>query len=82
MFKLVLESTGFLQKTDLKFLLFELKDILENNKHLINEKTFVNKMLSFYNSSSDKISFLDIKVFFYEILNNIKPKTVNILYIT
>jgi len=72
-------STGFLQKKDIKYLLFEIKTTLENNKTQINEKVFVDKMLNFYHNSSDKISFLDVKVFFYEILNHIKPKTVKFI---
>ena len=70
------ESSGFLEKKDIKYLFFEIKDTLYKNKIQVNEKSFVNKMLNFYNSSKDKVPFSDVKVFFYELLNNIKPKTV------
>jgi len=60
----------------MKFLLVEVKEAFAIKNQMINEMLFVNKMLSFYANSKEIIPFKELKVFFYELLNDIKANTV------
>ena len=71
-----IESTGFINKKDIRFLFFEIKEALAFRNHHLNEKLFMNKMLQFYTNSKELVPFKEMKLFFYELLNDIKPNTV------
>ena len=60
----------------MKFLLVEVKEAFAIKNQMINEMLFVNKMLPFYANSKEIIPFKELKVFFYELLNDIKANTV------
>jgi hypothetical protein len=68
-------NLGLINKNQIQFLFFDIKNILERNQN-ISEKKFIDNMLDFYSKTGDSTSVSDIKKCFSKILSDNKSNNV------
>ena len=72
-----IEATGSIHKKELKFLFFDVKNLLNKNGVELIERKFMNTMIDFYSKSKELIKVSEIKKKFFEILHEIKSNKIN-----
>lgn len=68
---------GYIDKLDVQYVFLDVKNVLEKQNIYLNEKVFINKMLSFYTQSPELCSIENIKQCLSDIINNEKNLTKN-----
>jgi len=71
------DSSGFVKKSDIKFVFLDIKTALFNNSIELNEKLFTNSMLEFYAKCSELVDIKEIIKIFYNLIFDDKNNMIN-----
>lgn len=70
------QGLGYINKSDIQYIFLDIKNILEKANKKLNERIFVNKMLTFYTQSDEICTIENIKKCLSEIINSDKSANI------